>query len=213
MKLDNFFEMSYFINLDERQDRLKDLDKEWYKIGFYPEKFSAIKCENGAIGCYLSHLEILRRAQKSNSNVLIFEDDVYFSGDYNYKYIVEESLEELYDLDFDMGYLGGNILRPFFQTTKHWARLSHCQSTHAMFFNRKFLPTVVNFLEQNPPQKNGLCLDQLYADYLVPNCRAYMIIPMIAIQKSDFSSIERKDMTYDIPIQRYNHFLVRNEKL
>jgi hypothetical protein len=36
---------------------------------------------------------------------------------------------------------------------------------------------------------------------------------MIAIQKSDFSTIEGKEMTYQIPIERYNHFLVRNEKL
>jgi len=201
--------MSYFINLDERNDRLKSLDEEFYKINFYPERYPAIKHENGAIGCYLSHLDILRKARDANKNVLIFEDDVSFPDDCNCRNVIENAMDELYDLDFDMGYLGGNILRPFFQKTKYWARLSHCQSTHAIFFNKKFLSSVVNFLEQNSPDKSHLCLDQLYADFIVPNCLTYIIIPMIATQKSDFSTIEGRDMTYDIPIERYNHFLVR----
>lgn len=211
MKLENLFEMSYFINLDERVDRLDDLDAEWYKINFYPERFSGIKNSYGATGCYLSHLEILKKARDVNKNVLIFEDDVSFSDDC--RQVLSEALDELWGLDFDMGYLGGNVLRPFFQTTKHWGRLSHCQSTHAMFFNKKFLPSVIDFLEKNSPSTSRLCIDQLYADYVIPNCKAYIIIPMIATQKSDFSTIEGRDMTYEIPIERYNHFLVRNEKL
>ncbi len=207
MKLENMFELGFFINLDERTDRLEGCEKEWYKINFYPERFSAIKNNHGPTGCYLSHLEILRKARDVNKNVVIFEDDISFNDDC--RQVLGEALNELYSLDFDMGYFGGNILRPFFQVTEHWGRLSHCQSTHAMFFNKKFLPTTINFLEQNPPQISHLCIDQLYADYLVPNCKAYMIIPMIAIQKSDFSTIEGRDMTYDIPIQRYWHFLVR----
>lgn len=213
MKLDNFFEMSYFINLDERKDRLADLEKEWWKINFHPERFSAIKNENGAIGCYLSHLEILRRARDAYKNVLIFEDDVFFTDEHNCRKNIEDALDELYDIPWDIGYFGGNILRPFFQTTKHWARLSQCQSTHAYFVNKNFLHSLVAFLENNPPEKSHLCLDQLYADHVIPYCKAYIIIPMIAIQKSDFSTIEGRNMTYDIPSERYDCFLVRNEKL
>ena len=140
-------------------------------------------------------------------DVTEMEDDVEFDEDC--RQVLEVSLDELCDLDYDMIYFGGNILRPFYQVTKHWARLSHCQSTHCMAFNKKFLPTVVGFLENNSTQKTGLAIDQLYADWLVPNCRAYIIIPMIARQRSDFSTIENREMTYDLPVQRYWHYLVR----
>jgi len=211
MKLDQLFELSYFINLPERTDRLGSLDAEWYKINHYPERFSAIKHENGVIGCYLSHLGILKKARDLNKSVLIFEDDVVFDEDC--RQVLESSLDELCDLSWDMAYFGGNVLRPFFQLTQHWGRLSHAQSTHAYCVSKNFLSTVVDFLEKNPPWISKLCLDQLYADYLVPNCNAYIIIPMIARQKSDFSTIENRQMTYDLPIQRYWHFLVKNEKL
>jgi hypothetical protein len=82
-----------------------------------------------------------------------------------------------------------------------------------MFFNRKFLPVVINFLESNSTLKTGLCLDQLYADYLVPNCKAYIIVPMVARQRSDFSTIENRKMTYDLPVKRYWNYLVKNEKV
>lgn len=211
MKLDQIFELGYLINLKERTDRWNLCDHEFYKINYYPKRFEAIKHEIGRTGCFLSHLEILKQAQKENKNVLIMEDDVEFDEDC--RQVLESSLDELIDLDFDMGYLGGNILRPFYQTTKHWARLSHCQSTHAMFFNKKFISAVIGFLEMNDIRKNGLAIDQLYADYLVPNCKAYIIVPMIARQRSDFSSIENREMTYDLPVQRYWHYLVKNEKV
>ena len=127
--------------------------------------------------------------------------------------LIKNKWDELYDLKYDMVYFGGNILRPFFQVSKHWARLSHCQSTHCYLIQKDFLPTAIDFLSNNPPPKTGLAIDQLYADYLVPNCRAYICIPMIARQRSDFSSIEHSKMTYDLPVQRYWHYLVKNEKV
>ena len=211
MKLDQLFELGYLINLKERVGRWELCDQEFYKINYYPRRFEAVKHEVGRVGCYLSHLEILRQARDKNQNVLIMEDDVEFDEDC--RQVLEASLDELCDLDYDMIYFGGNILRPFYQVTKHWARLSHCQSTHCMAFNKKFLPAVVGFLENNSAQKTGLAIDQLYADWLVPNCKAYIIVPMIARQRSDFSTIENKEMTYDLPVQRYWHYLVKNEKM
>lgn len=211
MKLDQIFELGYLINLKERVDRWELCDHEFYKINYYPQRFEAIKNEVGRVGCFLSHLEILKKAQRENKNVLIMEDDVEFDEDC--RQVLEASLDELCDLNFDMAYFGGNILRPFFQVTKHWARLSHCQSTHCYSIHRNFLSTIINFLENNSTQKTGLAIDQLYADYLIPNCKAYIIMPIIARQRSDFSTIENREVTYDLPVKRYWHYLVKNEKV
>jgi GR25 family glycosyltransferase involved in LPS biosynthesis len=211
MKLDQIFELGYLINLKERADRWELCDNEFYKINYYPVRFEGVKHDVGRIGCFLSHLEILKQAQKENKNVLIMEDDVEFDEDC--RQVLEASLDELCGMQWDMAYFGGNILRPFFQIKKHWARLSHCQSTHCYSIQKNFLTTVINFLENNSAQKTGLAIDQLYADYLIPNCKAYIIVPMIARQRSDFSTIENCQMTYDLPVQRYWHYLVKNEKL
>jgi GR25 family glycosyltransferase involved in LPS biosynthesis len=204
MKLDNFFEMSYVINLTKRPDRLKNCEDAWYKLNFYPERFAAIENKNPALGCYLSHLEILRRARDANKNVLIFEDDVEVINFENH--LMERVMDELYNLDWAMIYLGGNILRPFYQETNHLAKLSHCQSTHSYGISKKYLPQIVDFLENNIH-----IIDCLYADYVVPQLPCYVTIPMMTRQRTDYSDIEKQVMTYDIPMERYNRYLVRRE--
>ena len=55
----------YYINLDHRKDRNESSIQELSKIGIHnPNRFSAIKKDNGAIGCYMSHLEVLKSARK-----------------------------------------------------------------------------------------------------------------------------------------------------
>jgi GR25 family glycosyltransferase involved in LPS biosynthesis len=194
--------MSYVVNLDKRPDRLVSCEDAWYKLNFYPERFSAIENENPALGCYLSHLEILKRARDANKSVIIFEDDIEIIN-FEEK-LIEKALDEIYNMDWAMLYLGGNILKPFHQVTPHLAKLTHCQSTHAYGINKKYLPTIVDFVE-----KNMFIIDCLYADYIVPQLPCYITIPMMAIQRSDYSDIEKRKMTYDIPVDRYNKNLVR----
>ncbi len=202
MKISNFFNLVYCINLDEREDRWEACQNEWYKLNHYPDRFSAIKSDHGPTGCYLSHLSLLSLATEKKSNILIFEDDVeFFDGA---REILERALDELYGLDWDMAYLGGNILRPFFQKTEHWARLSHCQSTHAYAVNQNFVEQLYHIVE-----KNRITIDCLYADHVVPNFKAYIVVPMLAQQRTDYSDIEKKEMSYAIPLERYKKYLVR----
>jgi hypothetical protein len=201
MKLDNMFEMSYVINLNKRPDRLKACEDAWYKLNFYPERFPAIENDNPALGCYLSHLEILRKARDANKNVLIFEDDIEII---NFEdYLAEKAMDELYDLDWCLWYGAGNILKPFYQTTKHLAKLNHCQSTVFYGVNKKYLSWVIDFIE-----KNNTFIDVIYADGIIPRTNCYITIPMMGIQRTDYSDIEKQIMNYDIPVERYNKNLV-----
>jgi len=204
MKLDNIFEMSFCINLDRRKDRWEACQKEFYKLNFYPERFSAIEDVNPVFGCKKSHLEILKRAQKANKNVLIFEDDVEIIN-FEDK-LIERVMDELYDISWDMFYFGGNILRPFYQVTEHLAKLNHCQSTHAYGVHRNFLNELVPFIESH-----DTFIDVLYADGVCPLKNCYIALPMMAIQRTDYSDIEYREMNYEVPIARYNKFLVRRK--
>jgi GR25 family glycosyltransferase involved in LPS biosynthesis len=202
MKISEMFPLQYVINLDKRKDRLELAKKEFEKLGISPKRFSAIKNDIPWIGCLQSHIAILKEAQRIKQNVLVFEDDVKFIGDY--KEVIDKSLNELSKFKWDLFYLGGNVLKDIYQETEHLGRLQHCQSTHAIAYSYKSLEYLIPFLEANT-----YILDVLLADYVIPYTNCYITIPMTAIQRTSFSNIENKEMTYDIPIARFNQHLIR----
>lgn len=206
MKLDNFFELSYCINLKSRPDRWEQMQNEFYKINFYPQRFGAVQNENPVRGCYLSHLEILKQAKKENKSVLVLEDDAFF---YEYeKDTIEKALDELYALDdWWLFYLGANLMSPCYQETKHLARLTWAQSTHAYCINKKHIAEILDFVE-----KNENFIDVTYTN-IVRQVPCYITIPIVCIQRTDYSDIEHREMSYDLPLKRYWENLVyKNEK-
>jgi GR25 family glycosyltransferase involved in LPS biosynthesis len=205
VKLDDFFELGYCINLDKRLDRWEVCDQEFYKLNYYPERFSAIEHQNPATGCRLSHLAILKQALKENKNVLVMEDDIQII---NFEdHLVEKVLDELWGLDWAMIYFGANLMRPCFQVSDHLARLTHAQSTHFYGISKRYLPQIINVIENN-----DYFIDCLYADVIVPQLPCYISIPMVAVQRSDFSDIEKMNMNYDVPLARYNQHLIRTKR-
>jgi glycosyl transferase family 25 len=78
----------FYINLDKRKDRYKEINNELRNVldedefTDKVERFPAIYKQNGAVGCSLSHLEVLKLAkQKNYNNIIIFEDDFEFLVD------------------------------------------------------------------------------------------------------------------------------------
>ena len=203
MKLQDFFPLIYCINLDGRPDRWEKAQEEFKKVGIENvQRFSAIKENPPWLGCYSSHLEILTEAELLQKNVLIFEDDVEFI---NFdKFDMESALDEMNKYYWwDMLYFGGNILKPFYKASNYWARLRHCQSTHAYGVNWKFIPRLRDWIYSNTPA----ILDVIYANTIVPNRNCFITIPsMLAIQRTDYSDIEGRAMSYDLPLKRYNKF-------
>ena len=75
---DNFTNANgaYVINLDERKDRWKRIQKSFEDSSIKLNRVSAIKNKNGNIGCGLSFMKIVKLAkEKKLKTVLIFEDD------------------------------------------------------------------------------------------------------------------------------------------
>lgn len=66
----------FYINLDKRTDRRREIELELTGAGITAERFAAIAATPGIVGCGLSHLAVLRLARdRGLKNVLIFEDD------------------------------------------------------------------------------------------------------------------------------------------
>lgn len=203
MKLNDFFELSFCINLEKRKDRLQESLIEFDKLGFHPTIFKAIENENPVVGCLQSHLTILKMAREMNKDVLIFEDDVEFVNDY--KETIESALDELSQLEWDMFYLGGNVLNSIYQVSDHLGRLTHCQSTHAYSVNHRFLDTLIKNIEQFNDH-----IDILYAWGIVPRNFCYITIPITALQRPSFSDIMGIKADYTgFTTERFNQFLRR----
>ena len=201
-KLKEIFPISYYVNLDSRIDRKGSVEKEFAKIGYVSTRHSARK----EVTTTISHLEILKKALDLKENILIFEDDAEFLDD-DLQYL-DVILNELSNIEWDMFYLGGNLLRPAFQTSEHLARLSHCYSAHAYGVNKNFVPILADIVEHNTKQ----IIDVIYGDYVIPNSRAYISIPMLCIQAESYSDILKRNIDYSIPMQRYEHLLVKDPR-
>jgi len=105
----DFVDHVVYINLDKRTDRRAQIEAELAPY-FPPEKvtrFSAIQCENGAMGAAASHIAVLEMAKATGwKNVLVLEDDaVWCSETFDEAYI---ALERLVENPYDAIVLGGH---------------------------------------------------------------------------------------------------------
>jgi glycosyl transferase family 25 len=93
LRLADYFERTYVINLPERTDRRLAMERELRQFGMAFETgrveiFRAIRPSDALsfpsvaiLGCLLSHLEVLRQARNLGlSRVLVMEDDLVLSG-------------------------------------------------------------------------------------------------------------------------------------
>jgi len=220
VKFSDLFPLQFYINLDKRQDRRLLVENEFKKMGLKPKRFSGFIFNgttsswwNGALGCMLSHLSILEIGLKEKVNVFIFEDDVEFIYSQDVKFnpyeILDLASDELSQLNWDMFYGGGNLLKPCYQETKYLAKLTFTQSTVCYGVNFLFIEKLLNYFNLD---KINRPIDLIYAQDVIPFHNAYITIPMLAKQRSSFSDIEQRNVSYgDYLEARYWNNLVRNE--
>jgi GR25 family glycosyltransferase involved in LPS biosynthesis len=125
--INSYFNKIYCVNLDRRPERWEEASKEFKKFNLDVERFSAVdgskmnlsnikmevlKMESlpGAVGCSLSHRNIIKDAKKNAyDKILIFEDDVVFEDNLLTRF--ENEIKSLPE-DWDMFYLSANNLKP-----------------------------------------------------------------------------------------------------
>jgi GR25 family glycosyltransferase involved in LPS biosynthesis len=203
--LKNVFPLQFVINLDKRPDRLEKVKNQFSWLGLEPMRMPGKiyndsrnhSSWNGALGCLFSHLSILRFAHDMQQNVFIFEDDFKMIDIDTSWETIERATNELNEVEWDMFYLGGNILRPFQQVSDYLAKLQHCQSTVSYGVRWQFIEKLFPYFEMiNAP------IDVIYADRVIPNSNAYITIPMVGIQEDSFSDIEGQQANYSSYLEK-----------
>ena len=95
----------YYINLDKRVDRKREIETELNRIEITPyQRFSAILQKQGLVGCAKSHIECLKLGLDSGADhILVFEDDCLFTSD---KTTVKQVLNTVMKTNYDVFLLG-----------------------------------------------------------------------------------------------------------
>lgn len=205
---------TYIINLDNRDDRLKETIEECMKIGLNYERFSGIiineenyvnyKLINSkkawknnieyiksASGCKLSHLEILKKYLEYYGHeeyVMILEDDVIFED--NTLYYLYFALQNLKKNDFDILYLSTNLnnINDAKIIDNNLLKINKGLTTTAQIFKKNNITKIINIIENSEIE-----IDNTYSNYLE---NKYCVYPMCVYQRLSYSDINKKMNDY-----------------
>lgn len=192
-----------YINLENRKDRLENIQKELHKLGVDGERINAIKTNDGAVGCTLSHIKCLELAKERNyPYVFICEDDIRFLN----PDLLKENLTKFSEnttISWDVLIIGGNNCPPYERLYDYCIRVSSCQTTTGYIVKSHFYDIMIsNFREsaqqlmKEPGNRRMYALD-IYWKRLQKVYKWYMITPPTVVQCADYSDIERKTVNYD----------------
>lgn len=146
----------WIVNLDRRADRLVHARGQLARLGVHrPWRFQAFDGRRlglasrrpdwvrpGAVGCYLSHLALLKQAQARRQPCVVLEDDLLLAPDFEPAF--EAFLQEVPE-DWDVLLLsGGQHFRPPQPMGQHHSRLVGTWGTHMVILR---LPAIDRLLE------------------------------------------------------------------
>lgn len=191
-----------YINLDARKDRFDHMQSEFNRIGLHSfERFSAIKHDNGALGCALSHLGVLEEWDTNNySYLLVSEDDVRFevSTINLFEYLNNFINEPLLDV-FCLGFSSNR----HFHYNKLFNLSNNIQSTTCYFLKKDMKTPLINsikrsiFLLENEIDDQFAAIDVTWKrlqntyNFAIPNKKLISWI-------TTYSDISKATIEYDV---------------
>jgi len=197
---ENFINISndvYVINLDNRPDRLQNI-VNYFSDYLTLYRISAIKHDDGAKGCALSHISIIKMAKEKNlPTVLILEDDCMPTESFYLWPQIKQWLDNNKD-KWDL-YVGGNsyyawndnnTIKPLCKLDSIKLYRTKAQSSHFYYWNSTAYDS---YLELENELDNGGIAD-LWANN--QNFKIISSVPFIAVQSKDYSNIENRNIDY-----------------
>jgi hypothetical protein len=191
------FDKAYFISVPRREDRRRHLLPELARVGITEaEWFPAITPSQGKgamnagrLGCRQSHLEVVRRAKKEGfRNVLILEDDVIFSKDFNNRWPLYADM--LREIDWNTFHFGPHFIDPpksvrpnLYEVRRH--NLLHCYALNASAFDL--------YISEMGADDDRFA-DFVFADVATRLGNAYCPNPFLAWQRDGFSDLVGEEL-------------------
>lgn len=195
MLTNELFEKVFCINLRHRTDRRKESEAEFKKHHIQVQFFDAINgkflvndngVSKGNLGCIYSHRNIIVLAKQLQlKNILIFEDDVEFSDDYNQKIILAK------DFGANVLYLGGSDKYASVEKiNENFSLIKGSLCTHAYAITEKMYDIFIHALS-DPKEPIDVIYSKLSNEY-----EFYGYRPKIAWQRESYSDILERKIKY-----------------
>ena len=192
---------TFYINLESRPDRKAHVEEQLTTIGIQAIQFKAIKLQNGAIGCSLSHLKLLQMAKQNNwPHILIVEDDILFTNPSIFITSFNHFLSN--HPTFDVALISGNNIPPHTQIDDSCVKIYHCQTTTGYIVQNHYYDILINNYTEGiakllkEPSKHILYAIDKYWFSLQEKDDWYLIIPLTVTQREDYSDIEKRKTNY-----------------
>lgn len=161
--------------------------QEFSRVGLYVEWFKAIPSIGPHQSFNISTKAILQKFYDSGAHSLLFlEDDCAFKN----LETLWPALQEV-PADWDILYMGCNIQSDAVRITNRIYKITAAWTTHCIAYTRP----VVRFILENQPGES----EQMYDNWLssvLPQFNAYVVKPMVAIQRPRYSKIWNKHVDY-----------------
>lgn len=196
-KIDHIF----YINLQRRDDRRKEIEDELNKMELSYERFNAVERTPGCVGCCYSHLSVLKLAkERGYKNVLIFEDDFTFR-------VSKEEFEkrlgsffEIYGDNYDVFMLSYNmrestdVILPEGNYDFKMKHVRYAQTASGYIVNSKYYDKLIHLYEWAFPMLEKTGQHWIYMNDVVWRCLQqsdswYCMEPRFGIQRESFSDL------------------------
>jgi len=215
----------YYINLESRVDRKKFIEKQMENLGLNVTRFNAIKHHIGAIGCSLSHLQLLKFAKEQNfDHILILEDDIHFLKPDLFVSNIDNFLKN--HKNFDVLLIAGNNVGNYTIIDKNCVKIQACQTTTGYLVKKHYFDKLINNFEngvnnliKTPSLEKIYTIDQYWKSLQLIDTW-YLLTPLCVSQKPNYSDIEKKRMNYNIDMLildkrniYYQNYTKRNNSL
>ena len=199
-----------YINLESRPDRKTHIEEQITGIGLHPIRFNAIKLKNGRIGCSMSHLKCLQIAKQSNwPHVMICEDDLkilnnaHFISHVNKFFSIHGQGDNSIKNKWNVLLLAGNNVPPYQKIDDTCIQVSHCQTTTGYIVKQSYYDILINnikigveHLMKTPDLHIVYAIDKYWIK-LQKQHTWYMLAPVVAVQREDYSDIEERKTNYE----------------
>ena len=193
---------TFYINLASRPDRKQHVESQLKSLGITEfQRFNAIKLENGALGCSMSHLKCLETAKAAGwSHLLIVEDDILFLNPELFKSQLNKFLSR--HKMWDVVLVGGNNVPPYQPIDDTCIRVCSCQTTTGYLVNGHYFDTLIENIKtgiknlMHSPNQHVLYAIDKYWFHLQKRDNWYLIIPLSVTQREDYSNIEKRPTNY-----------------
>ena len=207
LTLNDYFDKIFCINLDRREDRWLECEKQFNKENIIVERISGIdgnpnnivtSLSDGAVGCTLSHLKVVAISyQYKMDNILIFEDDVELTEDINSKF--NQYINQV-PADWGLLYFGGNHNNePLVKINENVSLINNTYTTHAYAINKKVFLDLINIFAD----VKDVC-DVLLTDIQKKYNNSYVFQPHLAWQRSGYSDVLNVETDYNFLKTGYN---------